>query len=432
MLLWLALACAPEPVFEMTLTVSDEVETVVTTRFTVDQDLDETPWVRFGAEGDATGWTVQATEVDGAYEALLVGVRPDTVLWAVPGIGEHEGEEGTTTTGELPDWVGEPAATEGDPTPGFHVTCIVGAEQGPVIFDSAGYPVWAWTPPDEVAGMLSTRARLTPDQDALVFNNFLLEQPGDDNDGIGALVEVALDGSSYTLIDAPYNHHDFDLLDDGTLVWLDADEREVEGFGTLRGDRIVERAPDGTETAYGSTWDYFPAAAEAPEEDPSSWWSLANHLEVHDDVVVFSSRNVDLITVIERGTGELLDVIGTGDDATIVLDDPTDGQHGFDWAENELLVFDNDLGDSTSRVVRYDLDTESGTLLWEYKPGYTAIVLGDAIQLDNERVLVAVATSSLVQEVDDSGEVLAEYTQGSGMVTFIEWREQIGVAVSPE
>ena len=420
--------------FEVEVALSEYIETVLLVSFTADVEGDG--WVRFGPEG-AEGWKVSATATEDGWEATLVGVRPETLAFVQAGVDSSVAETVEITTGSLPDWVDTLDHTEGDPTPGFLVTTLINDavfERGAAIFDETGRPVWAYALPDEASVGLTTRTRLSADHSELKFNSFFLEAEGGAMDGTAQIVTVSLDGSSYSIDDIPYNHHDFDWLDDGTLVWLDIDEKEVDGLGTLRGDKVYERTVDGVETSYGSTWDAFPEAAEDPESavHPESWWSLANHLDVDEenDRVMYSTRNLDSLVMVERSTGEIQHVIGTGPDADVVPDDPFDGQHGFLLDGEELMVFDNaPERPGGSRVVRYQLDFDAGTATkdWEYSPGDSSFVLGDIVALPDDRLMVIVTTSGLVQEVDEEGEVLSEFQHPNTFFPYVEWYTQIGL-----
>lgn len=406
--------------------VSDVVPTVVTVTFANDGEGEG--WVAFGPPGEA-GWTATATATGaGRWTATLLGIPADTEGWFQVGVGDAADVVRTVRTGDAPGWVEGPETAEGDPTPGFLVVGLMGdLGHGAAILDARGRPVWWWEAPASLPGTLHTRARLDPDGGSVWFDSFGLLPPGEAGDGESALVHVALDGTAEEVVPLAYHHHDFLLHDDGTLAWLDVESRYVEGDGDIRGDVLKERAPDGTERAVWSSWDTFAYAPGATWTNPPGWWSLANHLEyvAAEDAYAVSLRNLDSVVVIARATGEVLRVVGTDPAATVVPDDPFDGQHGFDVLDDGLLVFDNGpTGEQSSRAARY---VDGGaTLAWTYEPGIYSFVMGDAQVLPDDRTLVVFSTEGQVHEVDADGRRVAAFAWDEGTtIGFAEWRSTL-------
>lgn len=419
MLLLALAACssdeAPAVAFsDITITAGSEIPTIQTVAFTTDGD--GAGWVSFGPDGEA-GWTATATDLgDGRWEATLLGLPADTASWVTVGAGDATGPTATLTTDPAPAWIDVLDSSDGTPTPGFLVVGIEAAlAHGAAILDSRGRPVWWFTSPAELLGHLHTRARLSPDRSEVWFNAFSLATPGDPGDGQNAIVRVAIDGSSSEVLELPYSHHDFWLHEDGTLGWLDTEDQVIEGE-TVRGDRVVERAPDGSERDVWNAWTSLTFDPESPRQPPS-WWTLCNHLEYADEAYTLSSRNLDTIFHVDRGSGEVLWSVGY--DGTYVTEDHFDGQHGFDLLDDGIFLFDNGLpAQADSRAARYVFEGGTARLTWEYHadPTLYSFVMGDAHLLPNEHALVIYSTMAAVHEVSPAGELVASFNYDLGTI----------------
>lgn len=400
---------------DISATLSEDIPTVVKVSFK--SNGEGTGYVRFGEEG-SEGFTATASAgEDGSWSATLVGLPAETEAWFQVGIGDAASDLQAVSTGPAPAWVTGLSSSSGDPTPGFLVTGLMATGHGAVILDTRGRPVWWWEAPDGLVGALHTSARLSPDRQTVWFNAFALATPGDGLDGQNALVGVAIDGSAETVIDAPYTHHDLVVHEDGTLAWIDVDQREVDGE-IIRGDRLVERAPDGTESALWSSWDTFSYSPDA-ELEPPPWWTLCNHLEwvPERDAYVISTRNLSALAQVQRGTGAVDWVLGA--EGTLVPDREFHGQHGFTVLDDGVLLFDNGPSERrASHVVRYAFDAEAGTATatWAYEadPALYSFVMGDAVRLPNGDVIAVYSTAATVVEVDETGVEVARFTYSPG------------------
>ena len=259
---------------EVTVTASEAIPTVQLVRFV--SDLDGDPWVRFGPTGEE-GWTVTATATDdGAWEATLVGLPPETDGEVVVGVGDVEGPTTAVTTGSGPDWFTMDGAF-GTPEPAFLVLGVEvgGGATGAAILDTAGRPVW-WSPaPEGLYGHLHTRARITPDGAHVAYIAFGFPLPGSKEDGQSELITVSLDGTEVERTNFGSAHHDFLYLPDGGMAWIDVDDRTFEGR-TLRGETIVEEDTSGNRRTVWSVWDTFtPSTGEMGS--PEGYWTIGNH-----------------------------------------------------------------------------------------------------------------------------------------------------------
>ncbi len=111
----------------------------------------------------------------------------------------------------------DPAAWEGD---GFVLMCIFQATTSFLaLVDREGDFVWTM---QSRSGALIPSAHLSEDGRRIIYidNDFF-------GSGWGGVGVVALDGSSHTFRELPNGHHDAIELPDGSMAWLEFEQREV-------------------------------------------------------------------------------------------------------------------------------------------------------------------------------------------------------------
>ena len=378
--------------------------------------------VRFGPEGDA-GQVVAASDLGGGrWRAVLVGVPAGAAGWYTVGLGDtFDATRHTYTAGPAPGWV--TAEHEGTAqNEGFLVLAFTGETRGAAIFTTDGEPVWWWASDGE----LLIRAALSPARDAVWFNRFTIEPAASDRDQ-GAIVKVALDGSSEEILSLPKSHHDFVVRDDGALVLPVLEDREIDGT-IVRGDTLVEIAPDGSERTIWSAWDALPYGGESGF--PEGWWTMLNHIQhaAADDDYVFSLKNISSLARVDGGSGATEWVIG-GTHETLVPDVRFSKQHGLHVVDSRhLWVFDNDGGPDFSRVLQFELDPDAGTatVVESYSDELTSFVMGDVLQHDDGNVTIAWSTACTIDEVSDGVRVSRLTFPEANTVGYITFAEQIG------
>ncbi len=419
----------PASFSEVSASLSQAIPAVVTVSFVLEGGAGE-PWVRFGpAAEDERYETLAVEQQDGSWSAILVGCPPSTTCSYAAGRGETQDQEREITTGEGPDWV----KIEGEPTGaqsrGFVLTTALSEKNGGLILDMQGRPVWWYAAPEGDAGGLSTCARLAPDGRSVWFNQFDLGDHGPIESSPARLVQVALDGSWHQLHPLPDNHHDFTLLDDGGLVWLGLEDREIQGE-LVRGDRLVQRTPAGDERDLWNGWDSLEFDPEQLHESPPGYWTLANHLERDGEDWAISFKNLDTIIGIDGSDGSERWRLGQEQPA-IAPDPPFAGQHGFTLLDGSILLFDNGGSPVNSRLLELGLDPDATTAAkhWDHDNGARTLILGDVVRLANGNTIAAWGTAGLIEEVTADGAVLTRISVGRGdnlvPVGFIEYRESI-------
>lgn len=387
---------------DVTAEVSPVIPTVVTVRWTT--DVESVGFVTFGDGRTTPIETVPATE----HSAVLLGLHTETatdyqVVVPTDG-GDLQSDVATVTTGILSNVL--PTLTlEGDGNDLYTVAPILGGATGPAIIDATGNFVWYY--PD-TRGLDVYRAHLSRDGASMLYNaGSVSGDPAEDS----VLVRVSLDGTSEVATPVPLLAHDFVELPDGTLSAIAVEYRDVDG-SQVRGDKIVEVAPDGTQTDVWSAWDCFDPAVDIGT-DAEIGWTFANALDYEeaDDAYYLSIRNFSSIVKIDRASGQCEWVFGTTA-ATITPaagDDVFLHEHQFDVVDGGIVVFDNAGAGSVSRVVEYSLDPTQPTAdeIWSFYPDpsiYT-FVLGDVQRLDGGDTLVDFAVGGEIDRVTPAGEV---------------------------
>ncbi len=412
--------------------LSETIPAVVVLSFEVQDGAGET-FVRFGPTDEEPRWVATPVQQDdGRWRAVLVGCPPETRCSFELGRGGELDEPREITTGEGPSWATSRVETAGESSLGFVLTTTFASDGAALILDLQGRIVWWWTVPDREGGGLVTRASLAPDGRSIWFNQFDLGST-EPTETFGArLIQVALDGSSELLLPLPDNHHDFALLDDGSLVWLGLDEREIEGE-LVRADRLVQRAADGTDVEIWNGWDSLELEPGQLEFFPPTYWTLGNHLKRDgEDGWAMSFKNLDTIIAIDP-EGQERWRLGQEEPA-LEPDLPFASQHGFTLLDDGVVLFDNQGSVEGSRLLEqtFDFDAERAETTWEHSNGDFSLILGDVLRLDNGHTLAAWGQRGLLEELDAAGEtifgVTLEHSDGSGPLTigFLEYQESIG------
>ena len=99
----------------------------------------------------------------------------------------------------------------------------------------------------------------------------------------------------------PLLAHDFVEHPDGTLAAIVVEERDFQG-APLRGDKIVEIAPDGDADARSGAPGTASIPPSSPGDDPAMGWTFANALDYDPvaDVYYLGMRNFSSIARINR------------------------------------------------------------------------------------------------------------------------------------
>jgi len=415
------MACGPRNVPEL-LTVEAEVSEDITTVINVNwmTDIDAVSYVEYGANGSFTYQTPLEKTADTCHTASLMGIPEETeasyrVVSVVDG-EEYVGETQTVTTGALP--IDVPAITvEGDGNDRFMAVPVMGSTTAPLILSPEGEVVWYWL---DDRGLEVFRVRLSVDGQSVLYNAASVSgDPAEDSE----LVRVKLDGSEETTIPVPLLAHDFVEHQDGTIgtiVVEYGDQVDEETGEYIRGDQIVEVAPDGTQSVIWSAWDCFD-----PEDFvlDSTGWTFANALDydAEEQAYYLGTRNLSSIIKIDRQTGECLWVMG-GDASTFTFGSGSEQflhQHQFEVRDDTILVFDNEGAAGTvSRAIEYTYDEQTQQMdqIWSYTadPALYTFVLGDVARLEDEQTLVTWSVLGQIDRATTDGDVVWQANTAMG------------------
>ncbi len=406
MTLLLLLACkdgdkAAVGISDLSVTVSDVIPTVATATWTTDEPA--LGRVLFGP--DLSLSSPLEEELSTEHSALLLGLTPDEDHpWQVVLDDGSASEEQTLTTGGLSSALPSLTVT-GEGQDRLIVTTLLGGIVGPTILNQNGEIVWFY---EDTRGLDVYRARPLRDGSGVIYNaGSVSGEPSEDS----ALVRVSWDGASVDEISVPLLAHDFVELPDGTFTAIAVEYREVDGE-QIRGDRLVEIAPDGTQTDVWSAWDCFDPSVDIGT-DTEIGWTFANALDYDEDADTYylSIRNFSSVLAIPRGGTDCAWVFGSTGATLPAPDQPFLHQHQFEVLEDSILLFDNAGAGSTSRAVEYSLDPTGASepeLLWSYVPDpeIFTFVLGDVARLEDGDTLVDFAVGGAIDRVSPDGELI--------------------------
>ena len=401
-------ACGPSILIDgLQAEASPDMATVVRVSWSSDQESQG--YVQYGLDGILDQATPLETAPSLEHEQLLLGLPENAELsWQVVIPSESDDPEDdtlgdlmTASTGSLnPDL---PAlAASGSGNTHYIVAPIMGAIFGPAIITPEGEYTWFY---EDDRDLEVYRARLSLDGQSLLYNAASVSgDPADDS----MIVRVSLDGSSVETYPLPLLAHDFVEHPDGTLGAMVVEYRDLDGE-EIRGDQIVEIAPDGSQSVVWSAWDCFDPVADVGD-DTEYGWTFANALDFDPDEQAYfiGSRNFSSITRVDRATGSCDWVFG---DVAATFS-PGSGssrflhQHQFFQADGRLLVFDNDgAAGNVSRVIEFEFDPEAGTAeeVWTFDDGIYTFVLGDVTRFDDGSTMVDWATGGQMDWLDASG-----------------------------
>jgi len=402
----------------ITAEVSDQIHTVVIVHWKT--DVPTTGYVEFGTTSHLGSRTAVETAAAQDHTATLLGLTADTlsyyrVVSAEGGAAVASSGVATIQTGPLP--VGMPALTvTGTGYDGFIVVPVLGATTAVTILNAQGQIVW-YHKDDRMLDFY--RARLSVDGKSLLYN---AAQISGEPSAAAEIVRVSLDGSQSNGISVPFLAHDFVEHPDGTLGAIAFDDRTAADGSRVRGNKLVEIAPDGTQSTVWTSWNCFDPAT-APGDDPKQGWTFANALDYDPAAQAYyvGMRNFSSIAKVNRATGMCDWVLGLyGSTFTFAAGAARFlHEHQFDVHGDRILVMDNDgaPGD-VSRVLEYQLDFTNmqATQVWSYTadPSVYVFVLGEPIRLPDGGTFINWSTAGQMERLDASGASIWKLNTGAG------------------
>ncbi len=377
--------------------------------------------VSFGPTGGTLDLVTPATDEGTQHEVLLLGVPADTdVTFRVSsenGTCSATSPDQSARTGSLPSGLFPTRATGTAPWSGYQVVPLQGTGYAVVIIDNEGHYVWYHQV--EAEGNLM-RAFLSADGKHVLLCHAGPQEALQD----GKIVKISLDGSEVTEVPFPYIDHDMVELPDGTIAAIVVETREGRSA-----DKIVELAPDGTQTEVFSAWDAWdPAELGIPDREPN--WTHGNALDydADEDVYYLSMKSMGTLAKIDRATGEVAWTMnGFANQFTYVDTEPIQMHHQFEVLDGTILFFENgdpDRAMSRAVEVAYDEDARTVQEIWSYTsdPPLYVFAKGDVLRFDDGVTQVVWSSAGQIQNVSAEKEVIWQLDLDLGQaMTFVQY-----------
>lgn len=413
------------PQLECTAALSANVATVVTLDWSTDDGGTST--VEFG-ETEAYGMQAPATSAADVHLAL-VGMPEDVdVYWrgrTVSAGGETSECTGVTHTGEAPSDIprAEALTNEAGQDPaGFVIGAYfagAGSSTGRTqlaAYRRDGALVWYYDGDESSTGL---DLHYALDGNGILFNSFGGHMGGEE----GTIQRVSLEGELLETLDAPYAHHTFCELPDGTITFQQIDVREFTDPESGQtddwvGDALAEIPPGGAATTVFSTWDVLEAGPNSRTDDLSIYggvdWTHGNFVsyDAATDQYLLSLGHADDLLQVRRSDYGVETVYGLDG---IAADPPFDYQHDPSWLDNgNLLMFMSD--DDGSGAIEYALVDGAPVEVW--RAGFTrkAIALGEAQRLSNGNTFINFGAGNDLVEVTPDGETVWDLAGEHGAI----------------
>ncbi len=402
------------------LRLAEDMATVVLANWVPPQESPDAlrlEWLDPDGEWAAT----PAVEEGGAWRALAFGLRQsqDYRFRLVGTWGESvaTSEEAKLQTGNLPAEAPSLTLGESGDNPGFLATGVNNSTPGGAIFDESGGPVWWWPLP--VPEPYVTRVLRSVDQRSVLISAFRTIAEYDPSDL--AIHRVAYDGTVLETIETPGGHHDFTELPDGTLAWWTHESRDFDGRA-VRGDVLMERAPDGGNREVWNGWDHYTYDPEDSQLVDSFPHANAVKCDVETDRYWLSLRSLGALVVIDRASGAIVEQF-FGRDSIYPLSPgtPVAYQHGFTLLDDGFVIMDDRKDEAeVSRAAQFTIDRTAGTFaeVWSYESdeGFHIRGLGEAIRVDGGDTLLLWSPAGQAQRVRPDGTTVWRATSQLGTV----------------
>lgn len=389
----------------LTAAPADDIPTVVRVTWSTAEATEG--WVTYAPKGEADPIRVTATGTTD-HEALLFGLAPETTYTVNVGADNEVSAPIDVTTGErprdLPDLTAYTVTDEA--APGFFAVGMVSASSIGAIVDHDGNYVWWYRIPD--ATNYVTRVLRSVDGRSVLVNS--APAAGDDDSAQHRVYRVSYDGSEVETIELPLHHHDYCELPDGSIGFLAFDYQTVDG-ARVNGDKLMERAPDGTVRQIWSAWDWYDYA-DYQDTSAGTEFVHANVVkyDAATDSYIVGLRNVGGLVRIDRDSGEITEHLGgNGSDYTFTTGTPLSGQHSFTMLDDGFVVLDNrDDTDEPSRAAQFRLSGGTMEEVWSYTSpaGYHEFGLGDAVRMPSGNTKIVWSSSGELNEVTPEGELI--------------------------
>jgi hypothetical protein len=286
---------------------------------------------------------------------------------------------------------------------GFTVTCQFAMGMGgpssgswTFIIDKDGDHVW-WHENNTVQDCV--RAQMSYDGQHMWIANGNV--PGPSN---GGLVRVGMDGTGERSYNVPNRHHDIAVLPDEKIAYF-----EYAGGNAMGCDVVKELDPETEQSAtIYEVAQANPGQSGQCHSNAIMWWP-------DQQIYTLSVMYWNAIIAFDRSGSLSWCVGGACSDYNV---GSWSRQHHHHLLENSILLFNNDgdagnSGRNGSKVIEFEMNPDSGSVLFEYSSGKSTQSMGDAKRLPNGNTLITYSNGGVIQEVDSSGTLVQEITTES-------------------
>lgn len=185
-------------------------------------------------------------------------------------------------------------------------------------------------------------------------------------------------------------HHDFMELENGNIMALSWENRQVSGQW-YQDERIIEihRASKAV------VWEWRALDHVSPRGRHRDNFHF-NSIDVKGDRILISARSRNEIWMIDQSSGDITFRYGRG----------LTGQHDATFLPNgHILVFDNGRGSSAVK----EIDPVTRTLVWQTSNRFYSSHISGTQRLENGNTFICVGESGRFIEVDSAGRVVWTY-----------------------
>lgn len=400
-------------VFEVEASISNAIGTVGIVEWSLDRAPLSAARIEFGLD---TNYGVSAPVALSAvnFRTLLLGLKPgctyhfriravveDTLFLSDDYTIETRGASTSLTRISVNTPMPEHQAG------GYTISSFFGGSGGNgettvFILDRDGAYVWwySFTALDVIS-----RARMSADGNYMLAGTLNVR-----DQGAGAIYQISMDGLRTAVINLPNRHHDFTVLPDGTIAYI-----EFETDGTGKCDRIMERSPAGETRVVYAIRDDFSSLATGEE------WCHSNaiHYDVETDAYFLSVLHQNMIIKVNRTSGALEWTLGG--ELSDFAGASWNRQHGHCKLENgNIILFNNNINIGSfgagSLVLELAVDesTHRAVEIWRYDGDADSSTLGDVQRLPNGNTLVTYSNSGLMHEVNGATQLVQSFAWASG------------------
>jgi hypothetical protein len=342
------------------------------------------------------------------YRTLLLGMTQDSTYHYRVVVSDGKnlcyGEDRTMSTGSLNvRGLAEASSREGA-APGF---IVASRDNQAVIYNKAGELVWAYWMWNVFSVQMSWDGKYMIGRDPGPF----------DYGADGKFFRVKMDGTDFTVLDAPGgDHHDFAAIPGGIAYLAKTNAGEC--------DKVYEASLEITDgTPVFDTWQIYQYFSDEGDiEGTEICHANRIHYSLEKNTYTVSDRNKDALAVFTKD-GTPVTSIGKAPSSEWTKHIQAQGaglggdwhvQHGHHWyADDKFVVFSNESSGGAA-VLHYTIRGNTATLDWKYSGAGDSNIQGDVQRLPNGNFLVTANLSGTIVELGPDGQTeLGRYVLGN-------------------